>query len=60
MVGGPTEREEDTDGRHGVLIGGLGVQWTVAYYAVLIGGIAAWWKGLWILTESEGVLEKFD
>lgn len=27
-------------------------RWSVAYYVLLVVGAAAWWKGLWALTES--------
>lgn len=37
---------------------GLGVGWSVAYYAILIAGAVGWWRGLWVLTEGEGALVK--
>ncbi|RKU45159.1 hypothetical protein DL546_005969 [Coniochaeta pulveracea] len=32
------------------------VVWTVAYYVLLVGGAAAFWKSIWVLTESENAL----
>ncbi|KAK3357452.1 hypothetical protein B0T25DRAFT_158838 [Lasiosphaeria hispida] len=32
------------------------VLWTVAYYILLVAGSVAWYKGLWMLTESENAL----
>lgn len=37
----------------------LGPAWTVAYYALLVAGAIGFWKGLWVLTESERALVKF-
>ena len=37
----------------------LGVAWTVAYYTLLVAGAVGFWKGLWVLTESDGALVEF-
>lgn len=57
VVGGPLRGKEDED-RTGSQERGLGMQWTVAYYIILAAGMVMWWKGLWVLTESEGTLMK--
>lgn len=33
--------------------GRLGIGWTVAYYVLLVAGAVAFWKELWVLTDSE-------
>ena len=38
--------------------GELGIQWTLAYYFLLFAGAAAFYKGLWPLTESRRALTK--
>jgi prenyl protein peptidase len=58
VVGGPVRGKEDED-RDDKGESELGVSWTVVYYAVLVAGAFAWWKSLWVLTESEGALMKF-
>lgn len=30
--------------------------WSLAYYVLLVVGAAAWWRGLWVLTESGNAL----
>ena len=58
IVGGPVRGKEDNDGRYqGANMAGLA--WTVAYYITLIAGAVAWWKALWILSESKRELMKF-
>ena len=57
VVGGPMRGKEDED-RTDVVEKGLRVGWTVAYYAILISGAVMWWKGLWVLTESDEALVK--
>jgi prenyl protein peptidase len=39
--------------------GGLGVQWTIAYYVLLIVGVCAFYAQLWVLTESSQALAFF-
>ena len=39
--------------------GELGILWTVAYYLLLVAGAAAFYIGLWPLTESKQALAKF-
>lgn len=56
VVGAPL-RGKDGD-RSNVVENRLGVSWTVAYYGILITGAVMWWKGLWVLTESEAALVK--
>ncbi len=56
VVGGAAQGEKDFDGKDSVSMRGLGAQWTVAYYAILVAGVVAWWKGLGILTKSDGAL----
>ena len=36
--------------------GQLGAGWSVVYYALLVAGVIGFWRGLWVLTESEGRL----
>ena len=56
VVGGPVRGKEDTDRRN---VGEkLGLAWTATYYITLIAGAVAWWKALWILSESERELMK--
>jgi len=57
IVGGPMRGKEDED-REDEQRKGLGVRWTVTYYFVLVAGAVTWWKGLWILTKSDGALVK--
>ena len=57
IVGGPVRGKEDSDGRYqGART--VGLAWTVAYYIILIAGAVAWWKALWILSESKQDLMK--
>ena len=51
-------KDDDGDGRGGVQAAGgrLGVGWTVAYYFILLVGAGAFYRGFWVLTESEGAL----
>ena len=58
VVGGATRGKEDED-RDDVSAATVSMKWTVAYYTILSCGIIAWWKGLWLLTESKSVLTKF-
>ena len=37
----------------------LGVWWTIAYYVLLVLGAWGFWKGLWVLTESDNRLVDF-
>lgn len=30
--------------------------WSVGYYVLLVAGAVAWWRGLWVLTESGNAL----
>ncbi|KAM0793833.1 hypothetical protein BDR22DRAFT_827472 [Usnea florida] len=58
IVGGPIRGKEDNDGRYqGAKT--VGLAWTVAYYITLIAGALAWWKALWILSESKREVIKF-
>ena len=56
VVGGPTRGKEDSEVWRDAEPQGLGVAWTVAYYAILVAGAVAWWQALWPLTESDGAL----
>jgi len=57
VVGGPLRGKEDGDRKDD---GGKGleVRWTVPYYFILVAGAVMWWKGLWVLTKSDGALVK--
>ena len=57
VVGGPVRGKEDED-RRDEGAQKLGIAWTVAYYITLGAGAVAWWKALWVLSESEGELMK--
>ena len=57
VVGGPVRGKEDEDrSAGGQKTRSMG--WTVAYYTVLTAGAVMWWKGLWVLTESNSALVK--
>ena len=58
IVGGAIRAKEDNDGRYQGAKR-VGLAWTVAYYITLIAGALAWWKALWILSESKRELIKF-
>lgn len=36
------------------------IRWSVAYYVLLVAGAIAFQRGLWPLTESEGLLAQVD
>lgn len=38
----------------------LGLGWTVMYYVLLVAGALGFWKGLWVLTESDKALVEFS
>ncbi|MCJ1449150.1 MAG: hypothetical protein MMC23_009669 [Stictis urceolatum] len=54
------ERKEREEGKKGKWVKSedqrAGIVWTVAYYALLVTGVVGFWKGLWVLTESESAL----
>ncbi|ROW17479.1 hypothetical protein VPNG_00651 [Cytospora leucostoma] len=51
-VWGPVAGWDRRAGRAVVLARG----WSVGYYALLVVGAVAWWRGLWVLTESGNAL----
>ena len=57
VVGGPVRGKEDKD-RRDEMAQTPGVAWTAAYYVTLVAGAMAWWKALWVLSESEQGLIK--
>lgn len=57
VVGGPVRGKEDKD-RRNEDAQKLGLAWTTAYYITLVAGAVAWWKALWLLSESERELMK--
>ncbi|CAD6578546.1 MAG: hypothetical protein ASARMPRED_008754 [Alectoria sarmentosa] len=57
VVGGPVRGKEDKS-RRNEGAQKLGLAWTAAYYITLIAGAMAWWKFLWVLSESERELVK--
>lgn len=57
VVGGPIRGKEDEE-RKDEGAQKLGLAWTAAYYVTLVAGAAAWWKALWVLSESERELMK--
>lgn len=52
VVGGPLRGREDHDRKQKDATR-LPFGWTLAYYLVLFSGAVAWWRNLWLLTESE-------
>lgn len=57
VLGGTVRRKED-NGQRDEGAQKLGLGWTAAYYITLVGGAVAWWKALWVLSESERELMK--
>lgn len=55
VIGGPRRGKEDEDKKDDRR-NDWRVRWTVAYYFILGAGAVIWWKGLWILTESDRAL----
>lgn len=48
--------EEGEEGGPPVLGSTAGLAWSAAYYLLLVAGAVAWYRELWVLTESENAL----
>ncbi|KAF2840265.1 Abi-domain-containing protein [Patellaria atrata CBS 101060] len=58
-VRGEGKRDDRRSGRERIEDEGLGVGWTMTYYALLVAGAWGFWFALWPLTESTNALAYF-